>query len=305
MNKQEWELSTKKLRTLLGLLETQGATAGREIKYKFAIDFNPMFGFYHLWNGVSKNTVCTVRITSKKVIVRYRPNSHYRYEIQKLKFGDKETVFVPSTNLSRHRSWMNRRVQDRVEQEIAKVRSFLDRQGSQSFTQEPYILTIHIPLSLDIAHFTGPPTQITTGSTLELHILFHSNEEMASNSDSARSIVERLIRIGAFSNDTRISWEELKRLYVRLVERDSMWEDYRNMPNPYGEIESVPGAIYDPQDGILRSTNANLTASNTSTSFISLTNRQVENYREYVNSIENIITNRANAPFSTVEEADD
>lgn len=156
MTRQEWYKSTHNLRELLKELDENGSN--RMVKYKFGLEFNPTFQYYHLWNGLAKNTMATVRILSDRVVVRYRPNSHYKYELLKMKFGKKKMVFIPSETLSRHRAWVRNRIQSRIErvlQEEGQVQQdFLDQMGSMSpqTTTNGYRSTPH-------------PPQETTGSS--------------------------------------------------------------------------------------------------------------------------------------------
>lgn len=230
MTQQEWKLSTRYLRTLIGEFERQGATASRSVKYKFALEFNPMFGYFHIWNGKSKNTMCTVRISRKKVVVRYRPGSHYRHELRKMKFDGKRMIFIPSDNLSRHRAWLFGRVQDRVEREMVRVKGFLalnDRSELSSSLPSRDIpntsigrvssITIPLPVSamLDSYNMTqSTPTEVLRYRTQTIH--FQPGENTPDNIALAQryySNVSRLMNV-----PENIYFRELQSIYSTLFE---------------------------------------------------------------------------------------
>lgn len=133
MDREEWETSNSALRKLLKTYREAGGedSVDRICEYKFGLCWNPQYGLHHLWNGIAKNTMATFRVTDDKVILRYRKNSFYKDELFKFKMPDYETVLVPSDTLSRHRDWVNHRIQARVGMRIEEVRDFLALQRRQ------------------------------------------------------------------------------------------------------------------------------------------------------------------------------
>lgn len=137
MNRLEWRTSQYSIRALLHRFKEQGADSGvdRICEYKFGLVWNPRFGFHHIWNGIAKNTMATIRLTEDNVILRYRDNSFYKHEIAKFSLEGYKTVLVKSKNLSRHRDWVHHRIQTRVRDSIQVTRDTMARaEGQQNGT---------------------------------------------------------------------------------------------------------------------------------------------------------------------------
>lgn len=129
MNKQDWKMSSTALRALLGTLQCRHRE-NTMVLYKFGFVYDRRFDYYVLWNGLSRNIVATIRFIRGKMIIRYRPNSYYRYILSSFRLDGYETIPIPSNNLGRHRGFPRGRLQDRIE------RSLLVTSGSSVWLDE-------------------------------------------------------------------------------------------------------------------------------------------------------------------------
>jgi hypothetical protein len=119
MSKKDWEKSQSDFRKILyrwkkninnNIAMHDGLTEG-----KFGIVFIERTGGWHIWNGRRRNTVCTLRFLDGKVLVRYRRNSFYKYQIFKFDMPESEMIFVPSTSLGRFRDNVCYRIQSLID----------------------------------------------------------------------------------------------------------------------------------------------------------------------------------------------
>lgn len=125
MNKQEWQYSTSMFRELLSKLNE--GNFQRRVKYRFGLQFNPMFGFYHLWDGLGYDlehgeplTVATIKLRPKTTTVRLLPEYLFKNELSKFKLPDRKTILIESGNVSRHDGWVHNRIHSRVERRIQR-----------------------------------------------------------------------------------------------------------------------------------------------------------------------------------------
>lgn len=137
MDKQDWNYSAHSLRKLLHAFKEEDGFE-RKIEYRFALQYNPMFDFFHLWDGVEKKCLSTIRL-GEDTVVRFREDTPFKNEILKFRAEEGETKFSLSENLDRHREWLVHQVQQRTERAIEERRAFLDLHDN------PRVITFSFP----------------------------------------------------------------------------------------------------------------------------------------------------------------
>lgn len=234
MNRREWGLSVHYLREILADFRNHGHLNNqRLLQYKFAILYNPMFDMFHLWNGVSRNTMATFKL-GDNLLVRYREKSYYKYEIQKLQIDGKKSIFIPSKNLSRHRDWVNGQIGNRVEQQIARVQQdFLDNPLSVRFR---LYQTNNPPLEFSTSHLGqfGTLPQGLQSHIITVTVHFSTAEQAQTERQATLEKLRYLEQRGHISRDCRMTIADLNDLYSYYTQRDQY----------EGPIQSSPG--YNP-----------------------------------------------------------
>lgn len=203
MNREEWNRSRHHLRKLLRDFKEDGGVTHRKVEYKFAVEYNQMFDYFHLWNGASRNTIATFKI-GDRIVVRYRPNSYYLSDILKFRVPGKKVIFVPSNNLSNHRSWVRDRVQRRVTEAMQEVNNrFLEPNGvSVIYTFPRAQYGIQMP---------------TSRRYQQIRVQFESQDQQVSNDEMVRDILDRITSMGLIHeprasftyNDVLKLWSEI------------------------------------------------------------------------------------------------
>lgn len=101
---KDWSISARALKNVI-----QATIEGRSrYDYKFQSYYDTQYNISRVWNCVTNNVVCTIKVVGNKVIMRYREKSFY-YPIMADFSGvvDKnrrKIVAIPSTNLGLHRN---------------------------------------------------------------------------------------------------------------------------------------------------------------------------------------------------------
>lgn len=195
MTRKEYEYNQHALRRLLHNL-SQGDFLKR-VQYRYALQFNPLFGYYHLWDGAGLDeehqeplTLATLKLRPKSVIIRHRPEFQVLPQLLKFTLPDRESKFVVSENINRHDDWVHQRIQSRVERRMQERASFLDNQNLPPFT---------IQIEVAISNIPQTSSGTTTGLEFRLspeivgiRLQFNSQEELDRHKYEAREMIERL-----------------------------------------------------------------------------------------------------------------
>lgn len=242
MNRQEYEYCASAFRGLLHNLAE--GDFRRRVKYRFGLQFNPMFGFYHLWDGANDphpHTLATLKLRPKTVTIRHLPNFMFKEELLKFTLPERKSVFILSENVGRHDDWVHQRIQSRVERRMQQRASFLATE------QNPFILNIQISPGTLVNGQMLPTTQ-------RIRIQFDSEQDMIINAAIAERKVREILSWGqTFGDDEGITFAyliELHRMLEQTVgqlqERQAMYQnqaDYNIANNQYmgrvtGQIQS-------------------------------------------------------------------
>lgn len=255
MNRDEWQYSSSCLRQLLNKL-AEGDFQKR-VKYRFGLQFNPMFGFYHLWDGLGydlehgePSTVATIKLRPKTATLRYYPEYIFKEQLLKFKLPDRQTVFIESDNVSRHDSWAHNRIHANVERRVRERRDFLERENRE---RPPHSVLMEITLSNMEAAYSG--LQMTSSSTVTpfthttlLTVVFNSQEHLENNRAIAQEMLHRIMRLGTRLDEHRTwTFDEIESIHRTS---EAQHEEHRRLEEEYvrqrtAGLQARQNAFYD------------------------------------------------------------
>lgn len=221
MNRADWQYTSSCFRELLRKLGEEDFRV--RVKYRFGLQYNPMFGFYHLWDGADERTVAIIKLRPKNVVIRYNPDFLMKKELLKLRLPDRKSIFILSDNICRHDSWA-RRIQPRCERRMRERADFLAQEQ-----RSPYELaiTIHRLAEMSIGAF-GSDMPINS----QIRVTFTSREELERDQNAAHRMIVTLCGYGWTFDQLPISFGELSELYIRLRtshDRNMEYQAFRAM----------------------------------------------------------------------------
>lgn len=182
--RSEWEYATSSLRKLLSGYNSGETNMNGIAEYRFGSVWNPMFGFFHVWDGLLEvgvegsmpgGTIATIR-PGDTARVRFDPNSDFRYEIQKFLMPPK-TTFVASETLRRHDHWVGERIHNTVHSLIRERADFLEqerlkqalRDQSSSGMGRISQFVMRVPVLASIQErFIGRPIDVTETDRIDV-----------------------------------------------------------------------------------------------------------------------------------------
>lgn len=101
----EWSISARALKHLLKRIENGGYGLCHD--YKFGAMYNEKYKMWFIFNKTTNNNIATLRERGAKMIVRYRPNSHYATVFENYEFERRSKVIrIPTENIGRHNEFV-------------------------------------------------------------------------------------------------------------------------------------------------------------------------------------------------------
>lgn len=247
MNRREYEYSSRCFRGLLKYLGE--GDFRRRVKYRFGLQFNPMFGFYNLWDGLTDEhhlpqSIATIRLKEKTAIVRIAPEDFpFKEQLLKMRLPERDTIFVPSMNIRRHDQWVHNMLQPHVERRIQQRLAFLTRNP-----QEQNILTLQIIPP-------QPPSLSGQIVTSTVRIQFDSNSDLVLSRNTAQSMLHELVSSGILRLGTElvISYKDLEKIHnqsmITIQEQTSSFQQISvtsRIDLPY--TTSIPELYYQQRE---------------------------------------------------------
>lgn len=222
MNREEYNYCSSALRKLLSLLGE--GDFRRRVKYRFGLQYNPRFKFYHLWDGeqaqVGAGTRATIKLLPEKAIMRLG-EADFPFKEQMLKFQlpDRETIIIPSTHINTHDTWIHDRIQSHIDRRIQQRLAFLASK-TQEHQVAPYTLRVTFQEPYSSYPLSASPTSVHQPGVSALDITFESPEHYSEMCSIANMVATELFRDYRvrWSHGYSITFSELNALYVREVE---------------------------------------------------------------------------------------
>lgn len=243
MNREKWQFATHSLRNILRSLSTEDNFT-RKIEYRFGLQWNPMFGFFHLydgWNGCG--TIATIKLSPETAILRYLQGNLFSHEIEKLKVEDRKTILVPSENVGRHDDWVRPRLQGRIDREIQRhevqeredfLEGTLPRGNSLTFTVP------QIPSLSRLGQYgVMEPLEAVTNTTTTVRFPSPPTDR---DTMTAEAIFRELTRNGETSIPRDLSFDHLLEIY-RHHESNHMRQQEREQARQ-SRFSSLQNAFY-------------------------------------------------------------
>lgn len=120
MNKLEWKRRTRAIRDVIRYAR-EGA--GEPIKYGYGAVMDNRSRYWIFYSYRSDNVLALVRVTDKRVLVRYRDNSWYANVFKNITDTDVPVVTMPSTRLRRYRNFARDSLRYQTRRSIQRVRN--------------------------------------------------------------------------------------------------------------------------------------------------------------------------------------
>lgn len=221
MNREEYNYCSSSLRKLLSLLGE--GDFRRRVKYRFGLQYNPRFNFYHLWDGeqareVGIGTRATIKLLPDKAIVRvWKSDFPFKEQLLKFQLPDRESIFIPSVHVTKHDSWIEARIQSHINRRIQQRLAFLASK-TQEHQVAPYTLRVTFQEPYD-SYRAATSTSVPQLQVSVLDIVFDGSDQFSQWQDVANMMVTELYRDfnARWSHGYAIPFSELATIYNREV----------------------------------------------------------------------------------------
>lgn len=232
MERKKYYHSNHSLRKLLYAFNEEDMFE-RKFEYRFGLILNPSYDLYDLYDVVPDHIIGTIKL-SDNTVIRYRPNTPWRYQLGNLVVDDKPTIMVPSDNLDRHLDFARSSLRNRLRREVRTYQTFLDQENRTSEATAINSLsnytvhTFHMMAPLQPLTYQTSESGDTFGSVMEqvteisvrVVIPVDCPQEITYE---AQHMIERLTREGVRYGNDPIPIEVIQRDFDSMVR--SRWSD--------------------------------------------------------------------------------